>query len=161
VADIRTTNSRRLSSAAHLGFSNHDFFQNFKVFLRKCYQKLIEGSLHKFSGPLHCAISQLLWFKNQKLLFAWFTCTPRSLNGSLLYISIVSEQLPCSPARWRSAPWQCGTKRRHASLSLGKATRRNNREKNAIFENVSARQKIQRRAGDLGEIAHVYFQRGL
>ena len=27
-ADIRTTNSRRSSSAAHLGFSNRDFFQN-------------------------------------------------------------------------------------------------------------------------------------
>ena len=69
--DNISTTTWRSSSAAHLRFSNQNFFQNWKC-LWKYYPEFIKASLLNFSGLLHCVISQLLWFKNQKLLFAWF-----------------------------------------------------------------------------------------
>jgi len=69
--NIRTTNSRRSSSAAHLGFSNRYFFRYCKFWWR-CYPNLNKGCLHNFSGFRHCVISQLLCFKTQKLFRAWF-----------------------------------------------------------------------------------------
>jgi len=54
--NIGITNRRRSSSAAHLGFSNRDFFQIWN-FLLKCYPKITTGSLHNCSGCLHWVIS--------------------------------------------------------------------------------------------------------
>jgi len=39
-----------------------------------------KGSLHNFSGDLHCVISQLIWFKNLKLFCAWFVYVPTMLS---------------------------------------------------------------------------------
>jgi len=93
VADnIGTTNSKASSSAAHFGFSNLVYFQNLK-FLRKCYPKLIKGSLHNFSGLLYCVILQLLWFKSQKLFCAWFVYMHTTLSKFRSFIWPYSKRL--------------------------------------------------------------------
>jgi len=109
VADIRMTNSRRSSSAPHFGFSNRDFFENWK-FSWKCDPKLIKGSLHNFSGLLHCVISQGLWFENQKLFFALLpyrhTTLFKWLSTSDLFCPILDGQQGGGQWISRSLPTQ-------------------------------------------------------
>ena len=40
----------------------------------------MKGSMHNFSGLLHCVILQLRWVESQKLLFAWFVYMHTTLS---------------------------------------------------------------------------------
>jgi len=85
----------------------------------------MKGSFHNFSGPLHCVIPQILWFKNQKLSFAWFVYMRPTLSKWLSTLDLCTreeavgshfvsyETIECivaygetSETKWRR-PWFC------------------------------------------------------